>query len=245
MRAELRREGLGFGHCRRRDRDEPHVRQAGEGASVGRAGEAGADDADPNTHGAHRLGPLTPEPLVRSGKRADRQDAADAFAGGSNGPLHAATTVSIAIAVAAVAAWWIVAGLVFYRRSRDLLGLYFSLAFFFFGPCLTDPNLFTVVARQDTIAFVPGLMLLANSLTLPWLYVFPDGKIIPRWGSAIIAFWIGWYVLRVFVPEADPDGLWLLPWAAVPIIGVGTLVFRALRRSDAVQREQPRPQPRA
>lgn len=156
----------------------------------------------------------------------------------SSDALHLATTISIVIAIAAVLAWWIVAGLIFVRRSRDLLGLYFAMAFFFFGPCLTDPNLFTIVARQDDIAILPAVMLLANSLTMPWLLVFPDGKLIPRWGAIVVVIWIGWYVVRVFVPAADPDGLWLLPWAAMPIFAVGTLVFRGLRRSDAVQRQQ-------
>ncbi len=167
---------------------------------------------------------------------ARRQDA-DAF-GDPFGPLQWATAASIALALLAVLVWWALAALVFVRRSRDGLGLLLALAFFCFGPGLTDPATYSRLAREDDWPWVAAILLAGNIFVLPWLFVFPDGVLVPRWGVLVTIVWATWYGVRMFVPQADPQGLWSIAAAALAIAGIGALVYRYRTRSDAVQRQQ-------
>ena len=152
--------------------------------------------------------------------------------------LEAVTIVSIAIAILAVLVWWGLAFLVYRRRSRDLYGLYLALAFFCCGAAITDPSRFTPLARSDDAGFVAPLLMLANAFVVPWIFLFPDGRLVPRWAIVPIVVWVGWYLGRMFVPALDPRGPWLLLWMITPLLAVGSVVYRYLRRSSAVQRQQ-------
>jgi len=158
--------------------------------------------------------------------------------GDATGLLHWAVAASVALALLAVLVWWSLAVLVFARRSRDGLGLLLALAFFCFGPCLTDPSTYSRIARADDWAFVAPILLAANIFVMPWLFVFPDGVLIPRWGILVAIVWAGWYIIRMFVPEADPHGLWSLVSAGLGLTGISAPVYRYLKRSDVVQRQQ-------
>jgi hypothetical protein len=153
------------------------------------------------------------------------------------GLAQAAVIASVVAALIAVAVWWSVAYLIF-QRSRDRLGLPLAISFFCFRPCLTDPTELTALARSDPWPFVAPILMLANAVTIPWVFVFPDGKPVPRWSVVVAVVWSGWYIVRVFVPAADPHGLALIPWAAMVLFAVGTVVWRYLRVSDRVQRRQ-------
>jgi class 3 adenylate cyclase len=153
-------------------------------------------------------------------------------------PLHVAVFASIAVSLIAVAVWWALAALVFARRSRDVYGLVLTTAFFFFGGCLIDSSRFTPLARAEELPFGTALLFMANSWTLPWVFAFPNGRLIPRWAPVVIALWMGWYVIRSISPLFDPVGPLIGIWAIAPVFAVGTFVYRAFGSNDIVQRAQ-------
>jgi hypothetical protein len=146
-------------------------------------------------------------------------------------PLALAVNGSIALALVGIAMWWLLATLVFLRRSRDLLGNLLAISFLCFGGVVVDSSRFTSIARADDLRFIAPALMLANVPTLPWMFVFPSGRLSPRWASAPIAIWVGWYVLRAIVPAADPSGNLLYLWLIAPL--------RVGRASSAAASVQP------
>ena len=168
-----------------------------------------------------------------------RTAAASAFPEYANSlALQVLVDVSILASLVSVVLWWILAGLVFARRSGDVFGLALTVAFFSFGPCLTDSSRFTPLTRAEELPLGTALLFIANAWTLPWVFAFPNGRLIPRWAPVVIAVWIGWYVVRSITTAVEPEGALLFVWMAMPVFAVGTFVYRYFRSRDVVERAQ-------
>ena len=152
--------------------------------------------------------------------------------------LHVFVGASIGVSLVAVALWWGLAALVFARRSRDIYGLVLTLAFFCVGGCLIDSSRFTLLTRAEDLPLGTAILFMANSWTAPWIFAFPDGRLIPRWSPIPIAFWMGWYVFRSFSTALEPVGPLLAIWSIVPVFAIGTFVYRCFGSKDVVQRAQ-------
>lgn len=164
------------------------------------------------------------------------------------GSLHEQAVIATLLSAAAAASWIALAGLVFFRRSRDLLGLLLSASFLSYGIVMgtfVDTNGLIANGRSNPWAppWPATIILLANALSLPWAYYFPDGRFVPRWTMALAAVWIAvWLVPAIGGPflyqtPLGPRGLTILVIALVASTGV-SFGFRYWRRSNAVQRQQ-------
>jgi hypothetical protein len=74
------------------------------------------------------------------------------------------------------------------------------------------------------------------------LYLFPDGRFVPRWARALAALLVAWAVAQFFVPAARPLN-WSYPlWLAAHLIplcaGLIAQVYRYQRVSSPSQRQQ-------
>jgi class 3 adenylate cyclase len=152
---------------------------------------------------------------------------------------------AIGAAVAAIVqavAWGVLAGFVFWRRSRDLLGIFLAAGFLSLGILFTDIDVIVAMMRSDSWApWSLAVILLANALSNPWLYVFPDGQFVPRWTVALAVVWCAWSIGYIFWAPPDQKGLRTLVVAVYDLLvctGIASIVYRYLRRSDAVQRQQ-------
>lgn len=168
-----------------------------------------------------------------------REDFARTFPGyAENTALQVFVSVSIIASLIGVLLWWGLAALVFARRSRDIYGLALTLAFFCFGGCIIDSSRFTILTRAEDLPLGTALLFMANSMTVPWIFAFPNGQLIPRWALIPIAAWMSWYALRSFTTALEPVGLLIVVWAMFPIFAVGTFVYRFVTSKDVVQRAQ-------
>src|SRR5215208_5389752 len=112
----------------------------------------------------------------------------------------AAYTVAMDILFAAVCT--AVALLIFWRRSDDRMGLLVSLALLTFG---TATFVFTMeaLAPRHPEWGTPTFFLHfvgAASFSL-FLYLFPDGRFVPRWTRWVVLVWIAWQLPRYFFPD--------------------------------------------
>jgi hypothetical protein len=105
-----------------------------------------------------------------------------------------------------------VAALIFWRRSDDRMGLFVSLALLTFG---TGTFVFTLEALavrhpawEMPINFLHILGLASFGL---FLYLFPDGRFVPRWTRWVALVWIAWQLPRYLFPDwhLDPDTWYL------------------------------------
>lgn len=148
-----------------------------------------------------------------------------------------------AIAILSSVAWMVLAALVFLRRSHDLFGLLLSVSFFSFAVILTDVDVIVPMSRTDSWAPWPvAVISLANGLTLPWAYLFPDGRFVPRWAILPATIWLGWQLGRAVIgPSLDQTEIGPPAVALNAIIvtsAVASVGYRYVRRSAAAQRQQ-------
>src|SRR6266516_6240680 len=161
--------------------------------------------------------------------------------GGSSSYPEIAALAAVA-AIGQAVAWGVLAGFVFWRRSRDLFGIFVAASFLSVGVMCTDLPVIVGEMRSDSWApWSVAVILVANGLCVPWMFVFPDGRFVPRWTVVLGTIWFCWQVGRIF--SISLDQIRLGPPAIVfngllVCCGVASVGYRYWRRSDAVQRQQ-------
>jgi class 3 adenylate cyclase len=131
---------------------------------------------------------------------------------------------------------------VFWRRSHDLLGIFIAVGFLSVGIMFTDIDVIVAMMRSDSWApWSLAVILLANAFSMPWAYVFPDGRWVPRWAIVLAAIWFAWSVGRTFGTSLDQTKLGPPAIALNALLissAIASQVYRYWRQSDAVQRQQ-------
>jgi class 3 adenylate cyclase len=146
-----------------------------------------------------------------------------------------------ALSIFAVLACLVVAGIILWRRSRDLLGIVVALAFLGIAPLLLD----IAVTREIALGMGgPGddwpvtrpLILMASTFALALPYLLPDGRVVPRWGMLMI---VGQFVGIGYraVSGYNPEGAALATAFVAVLLAGGAFIYR-YRHSDAVGRQQ-------
>src|SRR5258708_2286795 len=138
------------------------------------------------------------------------------------------TSFLATLTIAASVMYWVVGLLIFWRKSQEWMGLFFSLICVIMGAI----GIFGFSASAQTPQFVQLVTTLAtgviNFVGPVFFMIFPTGRFTPRWSWAVVAlFWLG---LLPFVPIIV--GLLPLP------LTVGVQIYRYVRVYDAVQRQQ-------
>lgn len=158
--------------------------------------------------------------------------------------FYAAYAVALDVLFAAVYA--AVATLIFLRRPADRMALFVSLALLTFGVA-TFTDTMDVLAAEASLLQLPDVLLQSvGSITFGlFLYLFPDGRFVPRWTAPVALAWVLWQLSDyIFAPRSAPEGngpsAWvvLLVWAVALGAAIYSQVYRYRRVSGAVQRQQ-------
>ena len=138
-----------------------------------------------------------------------------------------------------------VAALIFWRRSDDRMGLFASLALLTFGTATFVFTMEALAARHPAleipIAFLHFLGAASFGL---FLYLFPDGRFVPRWTRWVALVWIAWQLTeRLFPSWASDPNAWQVGTESVVWLGaLGTAIYSQVYRyrhtSSSVQRQQ-------
>lgn len=162
--------------------------------------------------------------------------------GTGNALYDAASRIAIAAALLSAVAWFVLAALIFAKRSRDLYGIVLALTFLSLGVMLTDLPVIIYMAREDSWAPLPAIVfLIANSFCVPWGYFFPDGRFVPRSTIILTIVWVGWNILRMVTPAADQTRIGLpaiLLNSAFHVSMVGAFAHRYRTTANPVLRQQ-------
>ena len=159
--------------------------------------------------------------------------------------LESFAAYSVAMDAAFAAVYGAVAALIFWRKSEDRMGLFVSLALLTFGTA-TFPTTMAALAARHPVSEVPvAFFHFLGSVSFGlFLYVFPDGRFVPRWTRWVALAWIAFQVPRYFFPDwyLNPSGWRTLASTAVWLGALGTAVYsqvyRYRRASSPVQRQQ-------
>lgn len=135
----------------------------------------------------------------------------------------------------------LMAVIIFWRRSDDLMAMFVSLLLVTFGATL--PPVIEALARVQPTWRFPALFIqdLALFCWVTLLYLFPDGHFVPRWTVLFALVWGLWSLVRPFFSQATPFALGHPEnFALLSLISIGVFaqLYRYRRVSSPVQRQQ-------
>jgi hypothetical protein len=155
--------------------------------------------------------------------------------------FYAAYTVGLDLVVAA--GYSAVALLLFWRKSDDRMALFAALTLLTFGAATFTSSvqmLAEVYPAWSLPVRVVGFIGDASMLT--FLYLFPDGRFVPRWSRWLAVLWVAYQVPVYFFPasSANLSGTWLGQFVFPGLIssGVAAQIYRYRWIASPAQRQQ-------
>jgi hypothetical protein len=152
---------------------------------------------------------------------------------------------SVAMDVVFAAVCVAVAALIFWRRSDDRMALFVSLLLLTFGTATFTFTMAALTAQllawEIPVAFLHFLGAASFGL---FLYLFPDGRFVPRWTRWVALVWITSQLPRYFFPDwyLDPNTWYDWVSGLVWLGALGTAIYSQIHRyrhaSSPVQRQQ-------
>jgi hypothetical protein len=134
-----------------------------------------------------------------------------------------------------------VAAVIFLRKPDDRMALFVSFALLTFGTA-TFPDTIAALTTEHTAWWWPYAFLsfLGAATFGLFLYVFPDGRFVPRWTRWVALVWIAWQFPSWSSGDLNSWTGWLhaAVWVVAPATIVYAQVYRYRRVSNAVQRQQ-------
>lgn len=155
-------------------------------------------------------------------------------------PLSFYAIYVLAFELIFVVVWFLVAMLIFWHKSKERLAWFVSLMLLTFGATYVDP--LVVLSQQHPMWALPAHVVVfigVVSLVLS-LYLFPDGRFVPRWTGLVGLFWVLWNLYWIFLTSSIPptSPFWGVSYVGVLALGVFAQIYRYLRVSHPIQRQQ-------
>jgi len=147
-------------------------------------------------------------------------------------------TITVVLAFVQVFVWFTVGGVLFWRKSNDWMALLVALMMVLLG---TGVALNTVAGSFSLWQFPSRLLdFLAYLLLVLVIFLFPNGRFVPRWTWLLIIVFIPVEGFYDFLPNSLlNNSIWYnLIWISVVISIIATQVYRYIRVSNLVQRQQ-------
>lgn len=143
--------------------------------------------------------------------------------------------------------FFIVALVVFWRKSDDLSAIFASTVFVAFGVGFSSyvylPEVYKdVFAPPLNYHIARAVDALGFSTSLALVFIFPTGKSVPRWTRWLVLAWSLWMVCGVLFPAffitSLPNLMFILVQVVAYGIGISAQVYRYRHISTPVQRQQ-------
>lgn len=156
--------------------------------------------------------------------------------------LHAAYNLGIELAGAT--GFLLLAGLIFWRRSRDPAAIGVSAVLIAFGAALPGTS-YALISNRPIWLVPPGLLQgLGWAGLLLFAMLFPDGRFVPRHAWLLVVPWLVWvagfFLFAGALTRGRPVAIALTYAAWIGWFGLGTLaqLYRYRYVSNAQQRQQ-------
>jgi hypothetical protein len=139
----------------------------------------------------------------------------------------------------------LIAAVVFWRRRRDWMCLFVAFVLVTNGAIIPLSLAYAPVALHPAWQFLINVVIyfgLVSSALI--LFIFPDGRFIPRWAMGLVVVWSVLSLLAIFFPQASfsfpqwPLVFQLLVLVIWSGIGVFAQIYRYVRFSSPVQQQQ-------
>jgi len=131
------------------------------------------------------------------------------------------------------------------RCPGDWLSVLMAFTLLFFPYSLNAANVAHSGAVLAGLDWLYNLLRAAGlCLTVSLLFVFPNGKFVPkwtRWVLVVIAVWMVPYYIALIIENFLPAVLLDVAWLIIIALGVALQIYRYLRVSTETERQQTRP----
>jgi signal transduction histidine kinase len=159
--------------------------------------------------------------------------------------LDSFAAYSVAMDVLFATVYGAIATLIFWRRSDDRMALFVSFSLLVFGTATFTPTISALAMQHPVwgtpVSFVHFLGAASFSL---FLYLFPDGRFVPRWVRWVASVLIAWQLAEHLFPRwvSDPNAWQDTTETVVWLGALGTVIYSQIYRyrhtANAVQRRQ-------
>jgi len=143
--------------------------------------------------------------------------------------------------------WAGVGVVIFWRRSDNWMALLTSMCLILFGTFSLNDGPKALADHYPVVGLPVHLLQLFGTVSLAFfLFLFPNGRFVPRWARWVILFWIAHEVAYYLFPDSvfNTDRsfplLDIVLLSAFTCIALGAQVDRYMRMSNPVEREQSR-----
>jgi hypothetical protein len=154
-------------------------------------------------------------------------------------------TYLLSLSVTSMMVWCAVGAVIFWRRSNDWIAIFTSLCLILFGTFTLDDVPIVLAERYSTLWLPVHLLQFFGSASfLLFLFLFPNGRFVPRWTRWILIPYAVHEAAYYFFPNSvlNTDRSFpILDLVIISIflcIGMGSQVYRYRRVSGPVQRQQ-------
>jgi hypothetical protein len=145
-------------------------------------------------------------------------------------------TTALAYAVTALVIFW--------RRSDDKIALLLSLALITFGAAITPATDLLQTSTLEWRATLAPLQTLGRGLSIIALYLFPNGRFVPRWTRPLSVLCALWLLFSLLFPAA-PFSWYAWPLSRFVLVFTGwygsavfAQIYRYRRHASPLQQQQ-------
>jgi hypothetical protein len=136
-----------------------------------------------------------------------------------------------------------VASLIVVRRPRSRICLFVSAALLLRATGFVADLPRLAIVDPAWSSPIDALRSLDGIFALGFLYIFPDGRFVPRWTAPLWLAWIAWVSVTLLAPERSPILTTDLRWAPAILVlfassGLAAQVYRYRRTATLRQRLQ-------
>jgi len=142
-----------------------------------------------------------------------------------------------------VVVWFVVAAVIFWRKSNEWLVWFVSLTLLTFGAAF--PSFISDAARQGSVWILPAKLVGFLGLTsiVLFFYLFPSGRFVPRWTAILGGLWVLCSLLWILQTNVSSfssplDQVYFFSYYGNLGIGVFAQIYRYVRVSNPVQKQQ-------
>jgi signal transduction histidine kinase len=157
--------------------------------------------------------------------------------------VHDVATITIALDILIAVIFIGCAIVIFIRKPNDPFTIFVTITLVTFTAAFTGGMRGIVFAYPQLEWLTQTIALIGSVSILAFFFVFPNGRFTPRWTTAILLGWFLFQLPRYYFPNSSvilnvDSVIYNLLFVAFFLSGVAAQVYRYIRVSDAIERQQ-------
>jgi signal transduction histidine kinase len=158
--------------------------------------------------------------------------------------VHDLVTLTITLDILIAIIFTGCAIVIFVRKPNDPFTIFVTITLVTFGTATFTGGMSGIVFAYPQLEWLTQTIAMIGSVSiLAFFFVFPNGRFTPRWTIAILLGWFLFQLPRYYFPNSslnlyEDSAIYNLLFVAFFLSGVAAQVYRYIRESDDIERQQ-------